>query len=156
MEGEREAEGIEIPLQTRSWTGIPVGAGEGCRKWALLPVSVRCPALSSYTCHWRPSACAQHAEALAISSRLGETQPGSSVSQGSTQWGRPRPPGREAEIRGAWLRTSFTPIPAQPFHQDSQAGARAWAPQSLLSCRSQEENSFQLNYPSHSNIITLQ
>lgn len=52
--------------------------------------------------------------------------------------------------------TPPNPVSAQTFHQDSQAGAQARAPQSLPACRPQEENSFQLNYPSHSDIITLQ
>lgn len=64
--------------------------------------------------------------------------------------------GEEQGFGGPGRTPSILPNSAQTFHQDSQAGAQAWAPQSLLSCRSQEENSFQLNYPSHSNIITLQ
>lgn len=101
-------------------------------------------------------ACAQTPKAVAISTpRWVEAWLGSSESQGNTL--RAWAPGVR-RIGGGWLHSVYHPHPCT----DLSSGFPGWCAgleasiTPILSCRSQEENSFQLNYPSHSNIITLQ
>lgn len=151
--------------ESREETLYRVGAGrrqsrrsaEGTQYQSVLLVSVQCPGPSLKTATG-PLTPSPNTGDPAICSRWVEAWPGSSESQGSTFQGRrPAPLGWGTKVWGAWIPFILCAPSAQAgFHQGSQAGTQACEPQSLLShCSQGEENDFQLNYPSHSNIITL-